>query len=542
MTSTTPLSGTVVTTHTFDAANRLTNRAVSDGRAYTYTWSANGQMLAEYTQGVPVRMFEYDGAGQMVRATVFTLTTEFVYNGLGARVALSVTGATTRYTLDYAAGQRILAETTPTSTVTYLYPSASLGTGGHECLGEFRDDEPLYYLPDAEGYVRQGVDADGALVSAWLFDPDGTVLEGPSGPVSHLICGGVYDWSTGLIYRGGRYFDPALGIWLALLPLMVVQAWPGKKRRRSGQPWMMICFGLLVTGILSACGNPPEPPKPPLCTDTPSPLPTPTLLYAPEAPWEELADLEVTPLSPPLGNQAVMVGPGPNGETPSWTPDIQTWTQTNKQAADSTLNTIMNGKFGGSDGFGNLNAALVKFGVSEDRPIVLFQRPNYSPDVPLNTATIDGNAFINVFDSWFTQSDKEALLGHEMTHYWDITTHNDVLDQDMKNWINWGNTATKYGTHSDDEDLAEAVTVYFWNNYRGGEGTTREWTDDAWAGLALANQPQYGGRGKDGLVLAPNYTSFPLEDNQRLAKTGTQRVYDRYDWLECEFSNSDCKP
>ena len=67
------------------------------------------------------------------------------------------------------------------------------------------------------------------MVSAWRFDPDGTVLEGPHGPVSHLICGGVYDWSTGLLYRGGRYFDPALGIWLALLPLAVVQG--GRKRK-----------------------------------------------------------------------------------------------------------------------------------------------------------------------------------------------------------------------------------------------------------------------------------------------------------------------
>jgi hypothetical protein len=279
MTSTTPLSGTVVTTYTFDAANRLTARAVSDGRAYTYTWSNRGQMLAEYTGGVPVRTFEYDGTGQMVKATVFTLTTEFVYNGLGARVALSVTGATTRYTLDYAAGQRILAETTPTETVQYLY--------GHDCLGEFRDDELAlsgaegwrYYLPDAEGYVRQGVDADGAIISAWLFDPDGTVLEGPNGPVSHLICGGVYDWSTGLLYKGGRYFDPALGIWLVLLPLAVIQAWPRRKKERGKHPWVMFLCIILV-GTLTGCPPTPTPdptPTRPPCTDTPTPVPpTPT--------------------------------------------------------------------------------------------------------------------------------------------------------------------------------------------------------------------------------------------------------------------------
>jgi predicted small lipoprotein YifL len=76
--------------------------------------------------------------------------------------------------------------------------------------------------------------------------------------VSHLVCGGVYDGSTGLIYRDGRYFDPALGIWLALLPLMVVQS--GRKRKDKNQ-WcwhikitsmlLLVCLG----GTLTACGN-----------------------------------------------------------------------------------------------------------------------------------------------------------------------------------------------------------------------------------------------------------------------------------------------
>jgi len=128
----------------------------------------------------------------MVEATVFTQTTRFRYNGLGARVAVEVVGyGTTTVTLDLAAGNRILAEETISGTTLYLYPSATLGAGGRDCLGELRDDEWLYYLPDAEGLVRQGLDAQGDLVSAWLFDPDGALLEGPAGPVSHLVCGGV---------------------------------------------------------------------------------------------------------------------------------------------------------------------------------------------------------------------------------------------------------------------------------------------------------------------------------------------------------------
>ncbi len=203
----------MVTTYTYDVANRLTARAVSDGRTYTYDWSARGQLLVEWTQGYPVRTFSYDAAGRMVEATVFTQTTRFTYtfaalsasNGLSARVAVEVVGhGTTTVTLDLAAGNRILAEETISGTTQYLY--------GRDCLGELRDGAWLYYLSDAEGLVRQSTDAQGDLASAWLFDPDGALLEGPAGPVSHLVCGGVYDQSTGLLYKGGRYFDPNLAI------------------------------------------------------------------------------------------------------------------------------------------------------------------------------------------------------------------------------------------------------------------------------------------------------------------------------------------
>ena len=259
MTSTTPLSGTVVTGYTYDAAGRLTGREVSDGRSYTYTWSARNELLAEHTQGYPVRTFTWDAAGRMVEATVFTQTTRFTYNGDGNRLAVEVVGQETiTYSLDYAAGGRILAEETITGTTLYLYPSASSGPGGRECLGEYRDSEWLYYLSDAGGYVRQGADEQGEVVSAWLFDPDGTLLEGPDGLVSHLVCGGVYDASTGLIYKNGNYFDPTLGIWLMLAPLVVVYSWRGR-RKRGFSIWrclMLLIIG--VGGILTACKPAPD--------------------------------------------------------------------------------------------------------------------------------------------------------------------------------------------------------------------------------------------------------------------------------------------
>jgi hypothetical protein len=47
----------------------------------------------------------------MTQATVFTLTTCFTYDGDGARRIVEVVGhGTTTYTVDYAAGNRILAD------------------------------------------------------------------------------------------------------------------------------------------------------------------------------------------------------------------------------------------------------------------------------------------------------------------------------------------------------------------------------------------------------------------------------------------------
>jgi hypothetical protein len=243
----------------------VSDRDVSDGRTYTYTWSNRGQterplqgmtvelalsIVEGWTNGYAVRTFSYDDAGRMTEATVFTLTTKFTYNGDGVRLAVEVVGqGTTTYTVDYGGGYRVLAEENIAGTLLYLY--------GRECLGQY-DGEWLYYLDDATGYVRQGTDDQGAVVSAWLFDPDGLVLEGPEGPVSRLMCRGMYDWSTGLIYKDQRYFDPTLGIWLALAPLVVIQSWRGRKRKRSWYPWYVVVICVMgVGGMLVGCTGTP---------------------------------------------------------------------------------------------------------------------------------------------------------------------------------------------------------------------------------------------------------------------------------------------
>ncbi len=248
LTETSPVSGTIVTDATFDAVNRMTTRESSDGRSYSYDWSERNELLAERTLGQAVRTFAWDAAGQLVEATVFTLTTYFTYAGDGTRTAVEVVGqGTTTYVSDR--GGQILVADTGVTTTWYLY--------GHGCPGEVRDGNLLYYLTDGRGYVRQLADADGAIVDAWLYTPDGGIMSGPAGPVSHLVCGGIYDWSTGLIYKGGRYFDPTMGIWLALSPLMVVglgqRKIRGKKQQQSRWYFLLVLVVLAASGILIGC-------------------------------------------------------------------------------------------------------------------------------------------------------------------------------------------------------------------------------------------------------------------------------------------------
>jgi hypothetical protein len=120
--------------------------------------------------------------------------------------------------------------------------------------------------------------------------------------VSHLICGGVHDWSTGLIFKGGRYFDPSLGIWLALTPLVVLQSWlrrersaerRGRKRKRRGMPWyVMVLLVMGVGGMLAGCEG----------CDTPTPTCTPTLPPGTPTPTPPTTP-PPTPTPPPYGDR-----------------------------------------------------------------------------------------------------------------------------------------------------------------------------------------------------------------------------------------------
>ncbi|MBL1131444.1 MAG: hypothetical protein HND44_23740 [Chloroflexi bacterium] len=212
---------------------------------------------------------------------------------MGNRTAYTTTVTTTtvltyRYdAANYARGGRVLLEEGGafSDSKHYLY--------GLECIAELVDADELesewrYYHQDGNHLVRQTTNMAATVTLAWTYSPEGMVLLGEEGPVTHLGCEGntTYDFSTGLIFKNGRYFDPNTGIWITLSGMVVYHAWsPQQDKRRNGRrtnrKWLWLCLCLLLISLLlSGCGSGSSTPP----TETPCPedeyIPTLSLLSA----------------------------------------------------------------------------------------------------------------------------------------------------------------------------------------------------------------------------------------------------------------------
>jgi len=283
---TTTITSTEVIIYQYDSANRLVESVVQGGETTRYEWDRMNRLITTTVASNLSRVYGYSQDGELISAVVDNLLTTFAYNGNGQRLLMSVAGQVTSYTLDYAGpGQRILWEQRAGEMKHYLY--------GLACLGEFVTDsttaatEWRYYQHDGNSLVRQTTNSQAEVTLAWTFSPEGAVILGEEGPVTHLGCEGdaVYDWSTGLIFKRGRYFDPNTGIWLSMAPALVWQRSQRLNRRQrrqyDKQRRIYILFLLLFVMLLLAGCKPEPDPTPPGPTPTTTPCPTPTTAPTP---------------------------------------------------------------------------------------------------------------------------------------------------------------------------------------------------------------------------------------------------------------------
>ncbi len=201
------------TTYQYNGADQLTG---ANGNVNGWSYDANGNETAGV--GSPPRINEtYSASDQLTGLTttyqILGLTlnnspTSFAYAGL-TNTERTASGATT-----YQNGPEGLANQTASNAATSFTRDPS-GTLISERVG----GQSYYYLFDRLGSVVGLVNASGAKVNSYSYDPYGgarSVTEQVANP--NRYAGGYLDAYSGLYHFGARYYDSSLGRWSQLDP------------------------------------------------------------------------------------------------------------------------------------------------------------------------------------------------------------------------------------------------------------------------------------------------------------------------------------
>ena len=196
-----------VTNYTYDADNRLLQAGDE-----VFQYDANGNVIRRAS---PQRTIEYsyDTRNLLTRYSDGTHVVQFEYDGDGNRVAKVVDGLHTNYFNDVSGAlTQVLMETDANWSVQRAY------TYGLDRLGvESWQAGRQYYLYDSpwRGVVALA-DAAGASTANYSYDVFGLPFGLTANDANRFLYDSEqYDSETGLIYLRCRYYDPALGRFLA---------------------------------------------------------------------------------------------------------------------------------------------------------------------------------------------------------------------------------------------------------------------------------------------------------------------------------------
>jgi len=290
------ITATLVTTYTYDAANRL---SVISGQS-SGVWDNNGNLLSDDSA-----TYGYDFANRLITTTLGSVTTQFGYNGDGIRLRLIEAGTLTTYTQDYAAPLPVVLQAkTGTAATQYVY---SVGT---RPIAEYEAAAWEYLLADPLGSVRQIANAGGNVTLLKSYEPYGSVLNSQGGATSVFGYAGEQVDNTGLVDLRARFMSPRLGIFLsrdpwegdALSPMSLnvwLYVYDNPVNRTDPSGWQCqgpICPEPVPTPSPTPTPVPPGPNPPPQRTPTPPPRAQPIE----EVPQTILCYLPAPPNAPPV--------------------------------------------------------------------------------------------------------------------------------------------------------------------------------------------------------------------------------------------------
>ncbi len=245
----TAADGGGATTFTYDAAGQLTG-ASGPGLSETYRYDAAGNRIARnsttYSYDAADRLvtandgttYTYDAAGNLRTRTLGSQTTTFTWDGLGRLGRISFADGThAAYTYD-GAGRRVSKRDRSGVLTYYVYDGPNLAqevNAAGAVIATYvydRTDHPLSmtrggvtytYAYDRLGNVMDLVDASGALIVGYRYDPWGNVIattgSNPGLANPFRFTGREWDAESGLYYLRARYYDPQLGRFISRDPL-----------------------------------------------------------------------------------------------------------------------------------------------------------------------------------------------------------------------------------------------------------------------------------------------------------------------------------
>ncbi|WP_059009303.1 polymorphic toxin-type HINT domain-containing protein [Streptomyces specialis] len=230
--------------YTYDAVgNRLTENLHEQDteRAYDYPdpGTAQPHTLTSVTEDAPgvqsLEEYTYDAGGNTRTRQIGGDTQTLSWDPEGHLASVEEAGGSTTEYLYDANGQRLIGRTSTETTVYLGHTELTLATGsstvqatryidlggGHTAVRK-NDGSVSFTLADHHGTGQISVDAATSAVSQRRTLPFGDVRgDAPTAwPGTRGFVGGTTDTATGLTHLGAREYDPALGRFVSLDPVM----------------------------------------------------------------------------------------------------------------------------------------------------------------------------------------------------------------------------------------------------------------------------------------------------------------------------------
>jgi RHS repeat-associated protein len=200
-----------VSHYEYDAANTLSRLIAPDGAITSFVHDENGNLIAKKNENVET-IYDWDAGNHLVSLKNELNQEEYVYNFEGLRVSKKTGDATKQFIWD---GRNLLAELDDNGKTVEHYTDAP-GEWGN-LTSVTGNGLTQYFAFDLSSNTRYLSNAEGNIVSNFVFDAFGVALTDISASATPYRFGGQYGYHTDseeAVYVRARHYSTSLGRWI----------------------------------------------------------------------------------------------------------------------------------------------------------------------------------------------------------------------------------------------------------------------------------------------------------------------------------------